>query len=132
MVRPRSDWPEESKRYGLGFHLHATGDAVWLEGYDAGVSFASLAPALDGDHAHRHLELVGRRLAGRQAARRAGQRERGGAIRLMAQPRRISRSPSTVAIAATPKATTDVNRLACRNDAVITVSRLGSSCGSSA
>jgi CubicO group peptidase (beta-lactamase class C family) len=42
MVRPRSGWPEESRRYGLGFHLHATGDAVWLEGYDAGVSFASL------------------------------------------------------------------------------------------
>ena len=42
MLRPRSDWPEESKRYGLGFHLHATGDAVWLEGYDAGVSFISL------------------------------------------------------------------------------------------
>ena len=41
MVRPRSDGPEESKRYGLGFHLHATGDEVWLEGYDAGVSFAS-------------------------------------------------------------------------------------------
>ena len=42
MVRPRSDWPEESRRYGLGFHLHATGDGVWLEGYDAGVSFTSL------------------------------------------------------------------------------------------
>jgi hypothetical protein len=42
MVRPHSDWPEESKRYGLGFHLDAMGDAVWLEGYDAGVSFASL------------------------------------------------------------------------------------------
>lgn len=42
MVRPRSDWPEESERYGLGFHLHATGDAVWLEGYDAGVSCDSL------------------------------------------------------------------------------------------
>jgi CubicO group peptidase (beta-lactamase class C family) len=41
MVRPRSAWPEESRRYGLGFHLHATGDAVWLEGYDAGVSFTS-------------------------------------------------------------------------------------------
>ncbi len=41
MVRPRSDWPEEGKRYGLGFHLGATDDAVWLEGYDAGVSFAS-------------------------------------------------------------------------------------------
>lgn len=42
MVRPRSDWPAESRRYGLGFHLHATGDGVWLEGYDAGVSFTSL------------------------------------------------------------------------------------------
>ena len=41
MVRPRSDWPEESRRYGLGFHLRATGDGVWLEGYDAGVSFLS-------------------------------------------------------------------------------------------
>jgi CubicO group peptidase (beta-lactamase class C family) len=42
MVRPRSDWPEERERYGLGFHLHETGDAVWLEGYDPGVSFASV------------------------------------------------------------------------------------------
>jgi CubicO group peptidase (beta-lactamase class C family) len=42
MVRPRSDWTRESRRYGLGFHLRATGDGVWLEGYDAGVSFASL------------------------------------------------------------------------------------------
>jgi CubicO group peptidase (beta-lactamase class C family) len=42
MLRPRSDWPEESRRYGLGFHLQATGDGVFLEGHDAGVSFASL------------------------------------------------------------------------------------------
>lgn len=42
MIRPHSDWPEESKRFGLGFHLHATGDGVHLEGYDAGVSFLSL------------------------------------------------------------------------------------------
>jgi CubicO group peptidase (beta-lactamase class C family) len=42
MVRPRSDWPKESRRYGLGFHLRATGDGVWLEGHDAGVSFASM------------------------------------------------------------------------------------------
>ena len=42
MVRPRSDWPEESRRYGLGFHLHPTGDGVFLEGHDAGVSFASV------------------------------------------------------------------------------------------
>lgn len=41
MVRPRSEWPEQSRRYGLGLHLHGTGDAVWLEGYDAGVSFVS-------------------------------------------------------------------------------------------
>lgn len=38
MIRPRSDWPMEERRYGLGFHLHRTTDAVWLEGYDAGVS----------------------------------------------------------------------------------------------
>ena len=24
VVRPRSDWPKESQRYGLGFHLHGT------------------------------------------------------------------------------------------------------------
>lgn len=30
-----------SRRYGLGFWLHPTGDAVILEGYDAGVSFRS-------------------------------------------------------------------------------------------
>jgi CubicO group peptidase (beta-lactamase class C family) len=42
MLRPRSDWPEESQRYGLGFYLHATGDGMWLEGYDAGVSFVSV------------------------------------------------------------------------------------------
>jgi len=41
MLTPHSDWPEEDRRYGLGFHLHATTDTVWLEGYDAGVSFAS-------------------------------------------------------------------------------------------
>jgi CubicO group peptidase (beta-lactamase class C family) len=41
MVRPRSDVPAESKRYGLGFWLHAATDAVHLEGYDAGVSFRS-------------------------------------------------------------------------------------------
>ena len=41
MTRPRSDWPEEDRRYGLGIHLHATTDAVFLEGMDAGVSCAS-------------------------------------------------------------------------------------------
>jgi CubicO group peptidase (beta-lactamase class C family) len=42
MVRPLSEWPSESKRYGLGFHLDATDDGVWLEGSDAGVSFLSV------------------------------------------------------------------------------------------
>jgi CubicO group peptidase (beta-lactamase class C family) len=42
MMRPHSDWPAESRRYGLGFHLDATGDGVFLEGHDAGVSFASV------------------------------------------------------------------------------------------
>lgn len=42
MLRPYGDVAEHSARYGLGFSLHATGDAVWLEGYDAGVSFLSL------------------------------------------------------------------------------------------
>jgi CubicO group peptidase (beta-lactamase class C family) len=42
MVRPRSKFPQDSRRYGLGFHLHPTGDGVRLEGYDAGVSFGSV------------------------------------------------------------------------------------------
>ena len=41
MVRHRSDAPAHSKRYGLGFWLHESTDAVMLEGYDAGVSFRS-------------------------------------------------------------------------------------------
>ena len=41
MTRPRSDWPEEYRRYGLGIHLHATTNAVFLEGMDAGVSCAT-------------------------------------------------------------------------------------------
>jgi CubicO group peptidase (beta-lactamase class C family) len=41
MVRARSDVPSESKRYGLGFWLSASGSGVALEGYDAGVSFHS-------------------------------------------------------------------------------------------
>ena len=41
MLRPHGEWGTPSDRYGLGFHLHATGDAVWVEGYDAGVSFVS-------------------------------------------------------------------------------------------
>ena len=43
MVRPRSDVPEEEKRYGLGFWLHGSSAVVMLEGYDAGVSFRTHA-----------------------------------------------------------------------------------------
>jgi CubicO group peptidase (beta-lactamase class C family) len=42
MVRPRSDEPRQSRRYGLGFWLHASTDVVTLEGHDAGVSFRSV------------------------------------------------------------------------------------------
>jgi len=42
MVRPRSDVPAESQRYGLGFWLHESTDTVVLTGYDAGVSFRSM------------------------------------------------------------------------------------------
>jgi CubicO group peptidase (beta-lactamase class C family) len=42
MVRPRSERAEEESRYAPGFHLAAEGDAVWLEGYDAGVSMRSV------------------------------------------------------------------------------------------
>jgi CubicO group peptidase (beta-lactamase class C family) len=42
MVRPRSDVPRQSMRYGLGFWLDPTGDAVSLEGCDAGVSFRTV------------------------------------------------------------------------------------------
>ena len=42
MLRPHSDWPVKHKRYGLGFHLRAADDGVWVAGSDAGVSFASL------------------------------------------------------------------------------------------
>jgi CubicO group peptidase (beta-lactamase class C family) len=42
MVRPRSDAPSESKRYGFGFWLHASTDTVMLEGCDAGVSFRTV------------------------------------------------------------------------------------------
>ena len=47
----RSDVPGEKARYGLGFWLHATGRAVMLEGYDAGVSFRTVHdPESDTTH----------------------------------------------------------------------------------
>lgn len=42
MFRARSRRPEESRRYGLACWRHDSGDAVFLEGYDAGVSARSL------------------------------------------------------------------------------------------
>jgi CubicO group peptidase (beta-lactamase class C family) len=42
MLRPRSDVRSHSLRYGLGFWLHETRDAVMLEGFDAGVSFRTV------------------------------------------------------------------------------------------
>lgn len=42
MVRPRSEVPAESMRYGLGFWLHQSADTVMLEGYDPGISFRSV------------------------------------------------------------------------------------------
>ena len=48
MVRPHSDAPEHERRYGLGFWLHPTTDAVMLTGYDAGVSFRSVHDPTDG------------------------------------------------------------------------------------
>jgi len=42
LVRPRSDVPGTSKRYGLGFWLDESTDVVILEGSDAGVSFRSV------------------------------------------------------------------------------------------
>lgn len=41
-VRPRREIPEQRRRYGLGFWLHESTDAVFLVGSDAGASFKSL------------------------------------------------------------------------------------------
>ena len=59
MHRPRSDVPAESKRYGLGFWVHATADIVMLEGYDAGVSFRSVHDPGRAAHPHGRGQHVG-------------------------------------------------------------------------
>ena len=41
MTLPRSQSPDDDRQYGLGFWLPASGDAIQLEGYDAGISFLS-------------------------------------------------------------------------------------------
>ena len=74
MVRPRSDVPDEEKRYGLGFWLHESSDVVMLEGYDAGVSFRSMHDPISGvgatviantsEGAWPFVELLEERLAG--------------------------------------------------------------------
>ena len=42
MVRPRSTMPSGNFRYGLGFWLSGSTDTVFVEGFDAGVSFRSV------------------------------------------------------------------------------------------
>ena len=42
MITPRFEVPAEGMRYGLGCWLHASGPAVLIEGYDAGVSMRSI------------------------------------------------------------------------------------------
>ncbi len=48
MVGPRSDVPDEGKRYGLGFWLHPSSAVVMMEGYDAGVSCRSMYDPVSG------------------------------------------------------------------------------------
>jgi CubicO group peptidase (beta-lactamase class C family) len=48
MVRVHSEIPSESKRYGLGFWLHESGDQVMLVGMDSGVSFQSMHDPASG------------------------------------------------------------------------------------
>ena len=51
MVRPRSEAPENRKRYGLGFWLHESNDTVSFEGMDTGASFSSMHhPVADLTH----------------------------------------------------------------------------------
>ena len=54
MVRPRSDVPSQSMRYGLGFWLHRSSNIVMLDGFDAGVSFRSVH---DPDSALTHTVI---------------------------------------------------------------------------
>lgn len=43
MVRPRSDVPESSMRYGLGLWLHESSDIVSVHGFDPGVGCVSVS-----------------------------------------------------------------------------------------
>ncbi len=42
MMSPRSDVPDPSMQYGLGFWRYKSTDAVSLHGFDAGVGFVSV------------------------------------------------------------------------------------------
>jgi CubicO group peptidase (beta-lactamase class C family) len=42
MSRAHGQNPEDGERYGIGFWMRPTGDAVFLEGMDAGISFRSM------------------------------------------------------------------------------------------
>ena len=53
MVRSRSEVPEESMRYGLGFWLDDATGTVSLHGFDAGVGFVSVR-----DRGHRFTSTV--------------------------------------------------------------------------
>jgi hypothetical protein len=68
MMRPRSDAPAHSKRYGLGFWLDASSDAVILEGSDAGVVPLRARPTHASD-SHRDLEHGWGSLADRSVSR---------------------------------------------------------------
>jgi CubicO group peptidase (beta-lactamase class C family) len=54
LIRPRSEAPDEQKRYGLGFWLYQSGDQVLLMGLDPGVSFISVH---DPDTARTHTVI---------------------------------------------------------------------------
>ena len=70
MVRPRSDVPSESARYGLGFWLHRTSNAVFLVGGDAG-RVVPVRPRPRGRRdAHGAVEHDERRVGGLPAPRR--------------------------------------------------------------
>jgi CubicO group peptidase (beta-lactamase class C family) len=48
VVRPHSDVPSKSARYGLGFWLHESRPVIELHGYDAGASFRSVHDPVEG------------------------------------------------------------------------------------
>ena len=48
MVTPRSESTDDERRYGLGFWLHGTSDAVILVGSDTGVAFWSMRDPISG------------------------------------------------------------------------------------